>query len=347
MILASATRRRGLVLAVLLSSAILSSATVARAAEFTLTPGQSAFSSGAGPFDWSFASGTGGVGYRLSSETRWHRCLLGSPHVELSGLPDGQYSIEIADDLNLDNLADSGLWYSSTNTCEDPSTAPPGAVSRDTIVIDSTPPTVGTPLVITAGTTAQASVQASDAGTGVASYSWVFGDGAQDNTSAPYDRHTYLLPGTYAGQVTVADGVGNRTTQPFSVTIAPATPPPLSGGSPAGSTQPHPTPPFLTVSAAHGYTALLIARRTGAHARVGVSCTRVNPQTLRCKLTWTARGYSYDASGRFWLSEGRDNTFHPSYDFRGTRTGIACAKHHRRHLDTCKRSFHWIGSGRS
>ena len=165
--------------------ALVFSAT-ASAASFSLWPDSTVYSSGAGPFDWSFKSSGSNttqdwVGYKLSTESTWHRCLGGSASVELKNLPDGTYSIVIADDI--DSIWLERNFMGSFNTCGDPSTAPPGAVSRDTIVIDSTPPVVATPQVTIAGKTVQASVQASDTATGVASYRWSFGDGASDTPS--------------------------------------------------------------------------------------------------------------------------------------------------------------------
>lgn len=120
----------------------------ARGASFTLSPIQSVASSGVGPFDWSFQSTsnpngyTGWVGYKLSTESTWHRCLGQSSHVELRNLPDGTYSVEIADDVNVEYLAANGTSNSGLNTCGNPSLAPPGGISQDSIVIDSTPPAV-------------------------------------------------------------------------------------------------------------------------------------------------------------------------------------------------------------
>lgn len=140
----------------------------------------------------------------------------------MSNLPDGTYSIQIADDLNKAYLSANGGLDSSIDTCDATMTAPPGAISQDTIIIDSTPPQAATPRVIVADKTAQVSVQASDAGTGIASYTWNFGDGAVESTSAQYGRHTYLTYGTFDGSVTVTDGAGNQTTQPFTITLLPS-----------------------------------------------------------------------------------------------------------------------------
>jgi PKD repeat protein len=207
----------------------------AQAAEFTNTPGESVFASGVGPFAWGFqssesASGENGwVAYKLSTETTWHRCLqYGS--AMLASLPDGTYTIEIADDLNVDWLNSHGLLESGFDTCGDASAAPAGTPSFDTITIDSTPPSVGTPVVAVGGLTVQVSVQAGDAGTGIASYVWSFGDGFTDTTTAPEAEHTYLTAGTYTGSVVVTDGAGNQTQAAFTAVVAA----PSSGGGSSG-----------------------------------------------------------------------------------------------------------------
>jgi hypothetical protein len=332
---------RRIVLAVLLVGLGLVFSSGARGAGFTITPGESVFSSGAGPFYWSFKSSsdansyTGWVGYKLSSESTWHRCLGASSTISLTNLSDGTYSVEIADDVNEDNLAARGLFQSSLNTCGDPSIAPPGAVSQKTFTIDSTPPTVGTPSVTTSDKTVQVSVQASDTGTGVASYTWVFGDGAQDTTSNPYDQHTYLLNGSYAGQVIVTDHAGNQTTRAFTAVVTS----PSSGGSTPSSGGSTPTT-SLASSAAHGYAAYMIAHRISRHPRIKVRCTRVSRLTLHCELAWTTSGYSYAAAGRFWIFAGSSGRFYWSYDFRGTRILLSCRSKHPRSR-SCVRAFRW------
>ena len=174
----------------------------------------------------------GWVGYKLSTETAWHRCLqYGS--AMLANLPDGTYTIEIADDVNVNYLNSHGLLESGLNTCGN-GNAPDSAASASTITIDSTPPTVGLPGVIISSLTVQASVQASDAGTGVASYTWSFGDAAIDQTTTPYDQHTYLAYGTYSGSVVVTDGAGNRS-QAATFTAVLAAPSAAQGSNPSSS----------------------------------------------------------------------------------------------------------------
>src|SRR4051812_9934357 len=87
--------------------------------------------SGAGPFEWqirtsSAGTSTGGVAYKLSTESVWHRCNKDLPP-RLSNLPDGAYSITIADDISLDWYNARGLLFSGfTQPCWDsPTTSAP------------------------------------------------------------------------------------------------------------------------------------------------------------------------------------------------------------------------------
>jgi PKD domain len=325
----------------------------ARGAVFTLTPAESPFSSGAGPFYWSMKSSsapdseTGWVGYKLSTESTWHRCLGPTATVSLNGLADRTYMVEIADDVNEDNLAARGLFNSGLNTCPYPTIAPPGAITQSaTITIDSTPPLVAAPQVVVSGDVAQVSVTAGDSGTGIASYTWDFGDGAEDATTAPYDVHTYLLPGTYSGQVVVADGAGNRAAQPFTVVVAPTVATTPGGGAATppvkGTTTGAPAPlPSLTVGDARRYAADVVRLHTGlVRPRIRAACSAINAQTAHCKLAWTAAGYANVASGKVWLFDRPDGFVDWAYAFRGTRTRVSCRKKHPSSA-SCVRSFGW------
>lgn len=139
---------RNVPLVALLVAAGLALPASAGAAQFTTTPynGQ-AFTSGTGPFGWSFQSGQsqngeyGWVAYKLSTESSWHRCLRYA-NVQLAGLSPGTYSIQIGDDLNMDWLSSHGLLESGQNTCgiDEP---PPSAVSMDSFaVVPPAPPPV-------------------------------------------------------------------------------------------------------------------------------------------------------------------------------------------------------------
>lgn len=113
-------------------------------AYFTSKP-PSASSSGTGPFLWSFTSGSSGlygaVAYKLSTDIAWHRCTQ-VHNVTLANLPDGTYSMMIADDVDLDYAAAHGLYNSSftQQPCkEQPPPEPFMPISVSSLVIDSTP----------------------------------------------------------------------------------------------------------------------------------------------------------------------------------------------------------------
>jgi hypothetical protein len=68
----------------------------------------------------------------------------------------------------------------------------------------------------------QVSASATDALSGVASVTWVPGDGALSerlNSRLPA-IHNYRF-GTFAGSVTAVDRAGNQATQPFTITVVP------------------------------------------------------------------------------------------------------------------------------
>jgi hypothetical protein len=273
----------------------------ASAASFTLRPDRSVYSSGAGPFDWAIEPSSSSpylsaVGYKLSTESTWHRCITGSYLLELKDVPDGTYSIDIADDINLIYLGRLlGGLSSGSNTCGDSSRAPSSAISRDTIVIDSTPPVVAAPQVTTAGRTVQASVQASDTATGVASYRWSFGDGAIDTTVNPYDWHTYLGDGSYRGSVVVTDGAGNQATQTFSIDIPPGPPPPTTAPPPSAPSTP--PLPWMTISTGRTYTYNTVSGVLPRvfHHRHGykASCTQRSAVRVSCNVRFSSGPNDY------------------------------------------------------
>jgi hypothetical protein len=92
----------------------LAVATSAAGANFTQTP-PAQTTDGAGPFTWSFVSdGTHAyswVAYKLSTETEWHRCVANGA-VTIENLPVGTYSIEITNDVDLEDWAARGLGNS-------------------------------------------------------------------------------------------------------------------------------------------------------------------------------------------------------------------------------------------
>src|SRR4051812_41398205 len=93
-----------LLLRTLFIAAMLAAApTSAAAAVFTAQP-PTYVSSGAGPFEWRFAATEpnsifGGVAYKLSAESGWHRCT-NNVLARMSGLSEGSYSVTIADDYS-------------------------------------------------------------------------------------------------------------------------------------------------------------------------------------------------------------------------------------------------------
>jgi nitrous oxidase accessory protein NosD len=61
--------------------------------------------------------------------------------------------------------------------------------------------------------------------TGIAAYTWAFGDGATTAPRAsPTVTHSYASEGTYRVNLTVADGAGNVDTDSLTVTVGPACP---------------------------------------------------------------------------------------------------------------------------
>jgi hypothetical protein len=100
------------------------SASSASAATFTLTPSPTT-TNGAGPFTWSFhadaepGSAYSWLAYKLSTEPYWHRCTQ-KEVVTIENLPIGTYSLEISDDINLDNFNSRGLYNSGfTQPCKE------------------------------------------------------------------------------------------------------------------------------------------------------------------------------------------------------------------------------------
>jgi len=210
-----------LVVAVAVVMALAGASTdAARAAVFTLVPSQTYYTDGTGPFAWSFASGQSGeydwVGYKLSTEAAWHRCQA-IHSASLASLPEGVYAVDIADDVDRNWLAAHGGLGGSSDTCGN-GQPPDNPISEDRIVVDLTPPTVTVPKVIVDGKTAQISLSASDALSGVGTYTWSFGDGTGQQTSSGSVITLYPSYRTYYGTVTVSDRAGNTSAQPFSVT---------------------------------------------------------------------------------------------------------------------------------
>jgi hypothetical protein len=106
-------RVAGMIIAAAMLGA-LALAAQAAAATFTMTPVPQT-TNGAGPFTWSFVSNGNQayswVAYKLSTEAYWHRCVPNGV-VTLENLPIGTYSIEVTDDVDLEDWAARGLGNS-------------------------------------------------------------------------------------------------------------------------------------------------------------------------------------------------------------------------------------------
>jgi hypothetical protein len=216
----------------------------AQAAYFTSVPPLTYYSSGAGPLEWWFSSSdpggeNGWVAWKLSTDQYWSRCQGQSNHVALSNLPDGLYTIAIADDINLTYWNDLGLLYSShTQPCRDSPPEPPSTPrSTDYFYVDTVPPSVSSPQIATNGKTVQLVIDATDRTTGIGTIAWSMGDGITQETTTPYITYTFLNYGAYDGHVDVADRAGNTTSVPFQVTLAPPAQSPTANQSPEAKSQ--------------------------------------------------------------------------------------------------------------
>jgi hypothetical protein len=170
----------------------------------------------AGPFTWTFAPSVAGapVAWKLSTEAAWHRCTTDTS-ATFATLPEGVHSLSIADD---------------DAACPSSDTGPPPTPVRNAlgiVVVDGTPPVVPVPVVTPLA--AQAfridASGASDALSGIASYTWISRDGIAPRSASRFITASYPI-GTSSGAVTVTDRAGNAATSGFSVT-ATAPPPPV------------------------------------------------------------------------------------------------------------------------
>src|SRR4051794_15974756 len=223
--------RRGKLAAALAAASMCAAAFAgsARAATVTSHPPQYVKPS-AGPFTWTFAPSVvagAPVAWKLSTETAWHRCTTAGS-ATFATLPEGRYSISVADDAPDCSPID-------TTPPPTPVTTTRGA---DVVVIDGTPPVVPPPVV----TRLQGNVfkidasAATDALSGIASDTWIPLAGATPRTgqvTRGLGRLTFTStypPGTSTGSVTVTDAAGNSATQTFTVAATPlpdVTPPTL------------------------------------------------------------------------------------------------------------------------
>jgi hypothetical protein len=236
---------------------LLASASPAAGATFDFTPA-TYNQRGDGPFSYSVRSSRTGdygwVAWKFSTEQYWHRCQHPGAEASLSNLPDGQYTIEATDDINVTWWAAQGQLYSGTvqNGCfRDPPRIPAGlGYTTHSFYVDTAPPSVGPPMVVRNGLQVLTSVDATDATTGVQSYRWTMGDGTVRTTVEPYLQHQYLTTGDWPASVAVTDLAGNLTSKSFTVSL-PSAPPPASAvvGTPPQSTPPPKTAPKATSKA--------------------------------------------------------------------------------------------------
>src|SRR3954471_5433716 len=174
----------------------------------------------AGPFTWTFAPSVAGapVGWKLSSETAWHRCTTDTS-ATFATLPEGRYSFSVADD-------DPACSPSDTTA---PSTFITTTRGTSNVIVDGTPPVVPVPVVTALAPPSFRieTVGATDALSGIASYTWIERDGLAPRGPDRLPWFTAIYPvGTFPGAVTVADRAGNAATQGVTVTSLPTPVPP-------------------------------------------------------------------------------------------------------------------------
>jgi hypothetical protein len=230
----------------------------------------------------------------LSTESVWHRCGKDYP-ASLSDLPEGRYSVTIADDVSLEWYNARGLAFSGwTQPCWDnPTTyAPTTSTTTSLLYVDGTPPTVSEPRVVSSGFEAVVSVDAGDEVAGVGSIEWTTGDGYR-YAGQPYIAHRYLAAGTWNGSVTATDRAGNQTTRPFSVTVQSTAGTVPSITSPSGTSTTGGVSLRLAASAATRQRVL--ARRA---VLVKAACSRACLVSARGVLRIGARRYSLASRSR-------------------------------------------------
>lgn len=125
----------------------LAVATSAAGAIFTQAP-PAQTTDGAGPFTWTFVSdgehAYSWVAYKLSTESDWHRCVAKGV-VTIEDLPVGTYSIEISNDVDLEDWAARGLGNSLDAQACHMSPPPDSPYARRVSSFSVIAPTVITP----------------------------------------------------------------------------------------------------------------------------------------------------------------------------------------------------------
>src|SRR5262245_60968904 len=177
--------RRGRLAAALTAVFIfaLGASGTASAATFTTQPAPY-LKPGAGPLTWTFAPATPGdpLAWRLSTETAWHRCTTDGT-ATFAGLPEGRYQLLVAEE---------------DPDCLPTDTAAPilRGVPSAAVAVDGTPPVVPVPTVALLPTRLfTIDAPATDAVSGIASYTWTAGDGSAPQVTARVGgdnfRHVY------------------------------------------------------------------------------------------------------------------------------------------------------------
>ena len=288
---------------------ILAVADVASAAGFTSAP--PAYANSEGPFAYGVASSQarngmyGWVAYRLPGETSWTRCsqALGR---QTRALQEGSYLAEVADDFNVDNLIERGI-YGGQCAGSEPS---PGFVrTQRPLIVDLTPPVVDEPTARADERSVILTVPAQDTLAGIADVTFSFGDGATaaavSGAAGYVAGHTYAIDGTFPVAITASDRAGNRTTRTLAVTVerrAPPLGPALLPPPAPGPQLPSPTTTSLSTlserqaraAAARHLRSRYESFRRGV--KLGHSFRRLNRTSARCVLRWRYRHRSYRAT---------------------------------------------------
>lgn len=270
-------------------------AATAQGAQFLTEPYPTIAKSGAGPFVWTLTTTGAGYdsahAYKVSTESVWHRCRVGTSTVTLAGLPDGEYSVAASNDKNLNAYGPGvGAAYPCFSFNVDTTEPPSGPFVTSKLIVDSTGPTVSAPFVTVSGLTAQISSVASDSLSGIKGYEFDFGDGVRLPSTNPSSRYTYLKAGTYNGALSATDNAGNKTTQPFTVTVGAA----VSGSGTPQSPSGKPTTTgatditLLEATGEVGRAIRFLTKRTAGSLRRSCRQTAPGPTSPRfdCQVTW-------------------------------------------------------------
>ena len=149
--------------------------------------------------------------------------------------------------------------------------------------------------------------------------------GATSAAYRPSVAGTYYWVAIYNGDPNNNSVSSAQTAEPVRIT-----PHATNGGA----------PPPMRLSDAQRHARSMIQSRLHRTSRMRSSCKRISNSAWHCRLTWTAGVYSYTAVGRFYNSIGSTGNAYWSYDFKVTRTSIACVRR-QGHSARCSKTFHW------